>query len=175
MSIQTIYQQTIKFAAQKHATQKIPGSDLPYIVHLSNVAMEIIIAFEKSKNFNLEFAIQTALLHDVLEDTETSLQELENFSNINIVHAVKALTKNSDLDKTDRMKDSLERIKKQPKEVWAVKLADRITNLQTPPHHWSEEKIKLYKNEATVILQQLKGGNDYLEQRLKEKIENYGK
>lgn len=45
MSVQTIYQETIKFAAQKHANQTIPGSQLPYIVHLSNVAMEIFTAF----------------------------------------------------------------------------------------------------------------------------------
>jgi len=177
MSIQTIYQETIKFAAKKHTdrNQTIPGTDLPYVVHLSNVAMEVFIAFERSKNFSLEFAIQTALLHDTLEDTDTTFEELEDAFNTEIAHAVKALTKNSDLDKEYRMTDSLERIKNQPKEVWVVKLADRITNLQTPPRYCSEEKIKNYKNEAIIILQQLKGGNDYLEQRLKEKIKNYGR
>lgn len=50
--LQTIYQNTIKFAAEKHADQNqvIPGTDLPYVVHLSNVTMEILIASQKQKN-----------------------------------------------------------------------------------------------------------------------------
>lgn len=177
LSIQTIYQETIKFAAQKHTdkNQTIPGTDLPYVVHLSNVAMEILVAFEKSKDFNLEFAVQVALLHDSLEDTETTFQELKNIFGKAVAEGVLALTKNSDLEKALQMADSLHRIKQQPKEVWAVKLADRITNLQRPPHFWKEEKIKKYKKEAQIILEELRGGNEYLENRLKEKIETYGK
>ena len=44
MDIQTLYQKTILFAAEKHKTQKVPGTDLTYLVHLSDVAMEILIA-----------------------------------------------------------------------------------------------------------------------------------
>ena len=49
MDIQTLYQQTIKSATLKHLKQNqtIPGTDLPYVVHLSNVAMEILIAVQK--------------------------------------------------------------------------------------------------------------------------------
>ncbi|KQT26003.1 guanosine polyphosphate pyrophosphohydrolase [Chryseobacterium sp. Leaf405] len=177
MNIQTIYQETIKLATQKHTdrNQTIPGTNLPYVVHLSNVTMEILIAFEKSKDFNLEFAVQVALLHDSLEDTDTTFQELENIFGKSVAEGVLALTKNSSLEKSHQMTDSLFRIKQQPKEVWAVKLADRITNLQTPPPDWSEEKIKKYKTEAQLILHELKGGNDYLEQRLQQKIETYGR
>ncbi len=174
-SIQTIYQETIKFAAQKHTdkNQTIPGTNLPYVVHISNVAMEILLAFEKSPQFSLEFAIQLALLHDCLEDTNTTLEELQHHFGKQVAEGVLALTKNSDLKKDEKMMDSLQRIKQQPSEVWAVKLADRITNLQPPPLHWSEEKIKNYKAEAIIILNELRGGNEYLENRLKEKIENY--
>ncbi|KQM43867.1 HD domain-containing protein [Chryseobacterium sp. Leaf201] len=175
MSIQTLYQETIKFAAQKHTdkNQTIPGTNLPYAVHLSNVAMEILVASEKSKDFDPGFAVQVALLHDSLEDTDTSFQELENIFGKAVAEGVMALTKNSDLEKVHQMQDSLHRIKEQPKEIWAVKLADRITNLQTPPAHWSDQKIRNYKAEARLILQELKGGNDYLEQRLQEKINEY--
>lgn len=175
MSIQDIYQHTIKFAAQLHAdkNQTIPGTNLPYVVHLSNVAMEILIASEKSKNFDAEFAIQLALLHDTLEDTDVTFEQIENELGKKVAEGVLALTKNFDLEKSEQMMDSLTRIKQQPKEVWAVKLADRITNLQTPPHFWKEEKIKKYKEEAQIILEELCDGNEYLENRLKEKIETY--
>ncbi|GAA4152264.1 HD domain-containing protein [Chryseobacterium ginsenosidimutans] len=175
MNIQDIYQKTIKFAAQKHTdkNQTIPGSNLPYVVHLSNVAMEILVASQKSEHFDIEFAVQVALLHDTLEDTDVTFEELENEFGKPVADAVLALTKNDDLQKDKKMMDSLQRIKEQPKEVWAVKLADRITNLQRPPYFWKEEKIKKYKVEAQIILEELRGGNEYLENRLEKKIQTY--
>lgn len=175
MSLQDIYQNTIKFAAQKHTeiNQTIPGTNLPYIVHLSNVAMEILVASGQSEPFNTEFAVQLALLHDVLEDTDATFEELSERFGKDVAEGVLALTKDADLPKDQRMADSLEKIMQQPKEVWAVKLADRITNLQKPPHFWTAEKIEKYRQEATMILNKLCGGNTYLEHRLKRKIEEY--
>ena len=72
-NIQTIYQKTIAFAAEHHGQQKTPNG-FSYIVHLSNVAMEVFMAYKEEPNFNIEFAIQLALLHDVLEDTPLSLR-----------------------------------------------------------------------------------------------------
>jgi (p)ppGpp synthase/HD superfamily hydrolase len=111
-NIQTLYRQAIKFAAERHGDQKIPGSEIPYVVHLSNVCMEIL------------FAAQT----------------------------------------------SLRRIKQQSKEVWA----DRITNLQPPPAHWTQEKINQCREEAQIIYTELKDGNAYLAKGLKSEISKYG-
>ena len=175
INIQTLYQKAIKFAAKRHAdiNQLIPGTNLPYVVHLSNVAMEILVASQNTKEFNAEFAVQVALLHDILEDTNTTFYELSQEFSPEIAQAVLALTKNTTIPKEDRMNDSLNRIKLLPKEVWAVKLADRITNLQTPPQLWSIEKISEYQKEAIQIGDALKGSNDYLEKRLQEKIVDY--
>ena len=60
-----------------------------------------------------------------------------------------------------------------PKEVWAVKLADRISNMQEPPPSWNQEKKQNYHRVAKVILKSLQGGNAYLEGRLAQKIEDY--
>jgi len=84
-----------------------------------------------------------------------------------------ALTKNKELPKDQQLPDSIARIKKLQPEVWAVKLADRITNLQPPPPHWDNEKIIQYQREARMILNELKHGNDFLANRLKLKIEEY--
>src|SRR6187402_3582824 len=175
IALQTKYQNAIKFAAKRHAdkNQLIPGTNLPYVVHLSNVAMEILIAAQKTENFDSAFAIQVALLHDVLEDTETTFDEVANEFGKEIAQTVLALTKNSKIPKEERMNDSLSRIKELAKEVWAVKLADRITNLQAPPKHWSPEKITEYQKQAVLIHNSLKGGNEYLEGRLSEKIAGY--
>ena len=71
------------------------------------------------------------------------------------------------------LEDSLRRIRLQLKEIWAVKLSDRITNLQPPPTHWDIQKRIRYQNEARIILIELKEGNEYLAARLESKIEEY--
>jgi guanosine-3',5'-bis(diphosphate) 3'-pyrophosphohydrolase len=175
MLYQDTYQKTILFATTKHHNlgQTIPGTNLPYLVHLSNVAMEIIFAAHHSTNFDTDFAVQLALLHDTLEDTDTTFEELSQAFSHSVADGVLALSKNKSLAKEDQLNDSIERILLQPKEVWSVKLADRITNLQKPPSHWSPSKISQYHREAQSILEKLKGGNQYLEDRLFQKINDY--
>lgn len=175
MDIQSIYQHTLKYAAAKHQAlgQTVPGTNLPYVVHLSNVAMEILIASYHTPKFNLELAIQAALLHDVLEDTPTTYEELKLNFGKQVADAVSALTKNFNLPKETQMADSLYRITIQPHEVWAVKLADRITNLQKPPSTWNTQKMIKYHSEAQTILDTLGAGNAYLSARLAAKIKEY--
>lgn len=119
METQKLYQEAIKFATAKHLEkqQKVPGTDLPYVVHLSNVAMEIIIAAFNSNNFDLDFAVQVALLHDTIVDTSTHIGELEDKFGLRIAEAVLALTKNKGLPKNQQVQDSLTRIKKLQPEV----------------------------------------------------------
>ena len=133
----TLHQTTIKFATIKHVAinQKVPVTELPYVVHLSNVAMEVLMANANTEDFNVALAIQAALLHDTIEDTDTTFSEVEENFGTAVANAVLALTKNESLPKEEQMMDNLKRIKKLPYEVWAVKMADRITNLQKPPSH----------------------------------------
>jgi len=175
MEIQDIYQKALRYAAEKHALQQqtLPDSIIPYAVHVSNVAMEILIAATHSKDFDTEFAIQVALLHDVLEDTEVTAEELTTLFGIAVTTGVQALTKNTDLPHEEQMKDSLQRIKNCVPEVGAVKLADRITNLQEPPLSWSMDKRQHYLQESCLILKELCRTNEYLEKRLALKIEGY--
>lgn len=173
MDVQSLYQTAIKFAADKHKEQKVPGTELPYVVHLSNAAMEIFMAAIHTPDFNLNLAIPTALLHDAIEDTNTTADEIEALFGTTVTESVLALTKNKNLPNDQSMSDSLERIKQQPKEVWAVKLADRITNLQQPPAHWNNDKKKEYLEEAGAIYEALKDGNEYLANRLRIKTQEY--
>ena len=173
MELQSLYQKAIKFAAERHQDQKLPGTQSSYVVHLTSVAMETMIAGEHTAYFDRSFAVQVALLHDLLEDTSTTFSELQAEFGLKIADAVLALSKNEALDSQAQIPDSLERIKLQSKEVWAVKLADRISNMQEPPAHWDQFKIIAYHKMARVILSTLKGGNTYLEKRLEEKIQAY--
>ena len=171
--IQTIYQETIKFAAEKHGAQKVKGSKIPYVVHLSNVAMEIFMAARKTHGFDLGYALQLALLHDTIEDTQTTRQEIEMVFGKDIADGVWALTGDPKLLKDYRLSDSLAKIRKCPREAGAVKLADRITNLQAPPKSWTKSHIRDFLYDAQQILKALHGANEYLEKRLEQKIAEY--
>ncbi|MEM7032012.1 MAG: HD domain-containing protein [Chloroflexota bacterium] len=171
---QDIYNQTWHFAAEAHQGQTIPGSPLPYIVHLSSVAMEVIATLSVETVSQPNLSLQCALLHDVIEDTSVPYNAIADQFGIQVADGVQALSKNDQLpDKQSQMVDSLARIKKQPPEVWLVKMADRITNLQGPPAHWSKEKISLYREEGQLIWNELQTASPFLATRLQQKIDDY--
>lgn len=172
--IQEIYQKAIKFAAEKHKNQKVPGTNSNYLLHISNVGMEVLIAYYVSKDFDIDYAIQMALLHGTLEDTETKFKELQKEFGDKIAFGVQALTKNNNLSsKKEKLIDSLVRINKLEKEVGIVKLADRITNLQPPPSFWNKNRVLNYLIEAKLIDKMLSNKNEYLNNRLQRKIAAY--
>lgn len=173
---QELYQKAIKYAGEKHSNQKVPGTNSNYLVHLSNVAMEVFMAYNFSVSFDLNFAIQLAILHDTIEDTDANFDEIREQFGEAIAIAVQALTKDCKIPlKQERMTDSLIRINKLQKEVGLVKIADRITNLQTPPAHWNSNKITAYYKEAQLISGVLSNKNEYLNNRLELKITEYKK
>lgn len=173
--LQDIYQKAIRFAGERHLenNQTVKGTKLPYVVHLSNVAMEILLAATHSENFDLEFALPVALLHDTIEDTSVTFKELKEKFGDEIAEAVLALSKDERLPKEEQIPDSIKRIKKLRREVFAVKLADRITNLQPPPADWGREMIVKYRDDSIFILKEMQEGNSYLAERLRTKIVEY--
>ncbi len=177
MFSQENYIQILEFATNAHGEQKTPKG-YPYIAHITCVAMEVINACIKSKldEKKADLAISCALLHDIIEDTNITYDELYVKFGEDIANGVEALTKDKSLtSKQEQMRDSIEKLLTQPYEIQMVKLADRITNLGIPPKHWDNEKIKAYQKEASFILSCLGNSNIYLANRLKEKIEDYNK
>ncbi len=168
------YQKAWNFVSDIHNGQKLPGSDIPYINHLGLVAMEATSTIARTNIKNPNLFVLCALLHDSIEDTPATYEDIEKKFGIDIADGVLSLTKNTNLpSKLEQMKDSINRIKNQPKEIWMVKLCDRITNLQSPPKHWNKAKIAKYQNEARLILEQLGEASPFLAERLNTKIANY--
>jgi (p)ppGpp synthase/HD superfamily hydrolase len=168
------YVAALKYAAAAHLGQKVPGSDLPYVVHVAMVAMEVIAAFRSKDGLDGDLAVQCALLHDVIEDAGKSYEDLEKAFGKNVADGVLALTKSNMIkSKPEKMADSLARVKEQPREIGIVKLADRIVNLQPPPAHWSAEKRTKYREEAIQIHEALKDSCSFLADRLLKKISEY--
>ena len=170
---QDLYVKAYGFAAHAHRGQTVPGTEWPYVMHLSLVSMEIIAALNVEKGHDEDFAIQCALLHDVIEDTEITYHQVQRAFGSAIADGVLALSKDRTIAKHLQMADSLSRIRQQPQEVWMVKLADRITNLQPPPAHWTQAQIVRYREEAIEIHRALGVASPLLSARLLKKIEEY--
>lgn len=170
-------QQTWERISLLHNGQTYGGHEkdlkIEYINHIGSVVFEVFYAIQQTDVFDGELAITCALLHDTVEDTSLTAEALTKLYGERVAAGVLALTKNTALPKEQQMPDSLQRIRQQPKEIWSVKLADRICNLYAPPYYWDNDKKIKYLEEAEVIHSHLKDGNEYLANRLLQKIERY--
>ena len=167
------YVAALRFAADRHSGQLVAGTELPYLVHVVSVTAELTSALAHEPAAAPDLAVQCALLHDTLEDTETTFDELAREFGVDVAGGVQALTKNAAMPKPERMADSLRRIRQQPREVWLVKLADRITNLAPAPPGWSRDKRVAYLAEAREIHTALFEASPLMAARLSERMSRY--
>ena len=166
--------EALLFAAVKHEGIKMKQPVVSYVAHLQGVCLEAVSGcLNNGSKVDLEKVMMLALLHDTIEDTGTTYEEIKEAFGEDIANGVQALTKNEDLPHEERMKDSLKRIKTQSVEVAIVKLADRLFNLKDVPLQWDEGKIYLYREEAKMILNELGFANEFMANRLKDKIGTY--
>jgi (p)ppGpp synthase/HD superfamily hydrolase len=168
------YVATLRFTATRHLGQVVTDSQLPYIVHVTSVAAEVIAAIAVEPVDDPDLAIGCALLHDTIEDTATTYDEVVEHFGARVADGVLALSKvDESIPKPERMADSLRRILLQPPEIALVKLGDRTTNLAPPPSKWSTEKRRAYHAEAQLIAAQLAGVSALLDKRIAERIALY--
>ncbi|MGA8892299.1 MAG: HD domain-containing protein [Anaeromyxobacteraceae bacterium] len=173
-----VYKRAIALAGKWHRNQKVPGSNLPYLVHVAKVAMEVIAATEGAKGVDRDLAVACTVLHDTIEDADARSQMdvraeiLEGFGR-EVLAGVEALTKDEAVPKAERMADSLRRIREQPREVWIVKLADRLTNLEPPPRGWDVDRKRRYLSEAREILDALADASPVLRVRFEARLREY--
>lgn len=173
------YYQAWLFAARAHQGQTYAGPEegerFPYLQHVGTVAMEFLHGAQGDRDCDTNLGVQCALLHDTIEDTSVTYSQVATEFGEAVAAGVSALSKDPLLpDKPSQMADSLARILKQPREVWMVKLADRITNLSMPPPSWSNDKRRRYQQEAEQILAILGAASPTLAARLRQRIDHYG-
>jgi (p)ppGpp synthase/HD superfamily hydrolase len=169
--METLPERALRFAVDRHAGQIVPGTQLPYVVHVATVAAEVSAALAPGDD--AELAICCALLHDTIEDTSATYADVAAAFGARIADGVQALSKDPALAKALAMADSLRRIRLQPREIWMVKLADRIANLARPPAAWSTDKRHAYRDQAIEIADALGSASAALDARIRARIEAY--
>lgn len=168
-----LFARALDFAATAHGEQKVPGTGHPYTTHVTKVAMEVLRACAGDASLDVDLACTCALLHDCVEDAGVTRAQLAEAFGEAVAAGVAALTKDEAVPKEGRMADSLARIRAQPREVWLVKLADRITNLEAPPYYWTQDKRRAYREEAKAIHAALAEAHAGLAARLQQRIDAY--
>jgi guanosine-3',5'-bis(diphosphate) 3'-pyrophosphohydrolase len=133
------------FAADKHRDQRRKDvAATPYINHPLELAR--ILSIEGGVTDAVTIA--AALLHDTIEDTETTAAELEEQFGSEIRSIVEEVTDDKTLSKPDRKRMQVEHAAHASHKAKLVKLADKIANLRdvaaSPPHRWDLARCQEY-------------------------------
>jgi|GEM_PF-481572 len=117
--------ETINWVALKHKGYNRKGTDIPYTSHPFGVAMLLM-----SHGFNNEETLKAALLHDVVEDTNATLDEIEDKFGEVVRNYVALLTEDKSKAWDIRKIQTINRIKKMPRDVKYIKLGDIVNGLE---------------------------------------------
>jgi guanosine-3',5'-bis(diphosphate) 3'-pyrophosphohydrolase len=150
----------ILFAAQAHAGQFRDGEDaLPYIVHPIEVLTNLRVIGEVTDPKHLAAAV----LHDVLEETTSTEEEIEKLFGKSVLKLVKEVTRREPTEEevSGRSKDEiwalrsgmlLAEIAAMGKKAQAIKLADRLSNLTEAARTRKGKRLQRYLAQTEEML-----------------------
>lgn len=152
------------FAAHKHRNQRRKDADAsPYINH----PLALAKVLSEEGGITDAAVISAALLHDTVEDTDTTREELEREFGSEITGLVLEVTDDKSLPKTERKLAQIEHAKHISEKSKLIKLADKICNLRdivsSPPADWPLERKREYFDWAKLVIDNLRGVDPRLE------------
>ncbi|MGB3786655.1 MAG: HD domain-containing protein [Phormidesmis sp.] len=171
----TSFVQALDFAAQKHRDQRRKGSDrAPYINH--PIAVVHILLIEAGVTD--EAVLTAALLHDTVEDTDTTFEEIEQHFGQRVRDIVAEVTDDKSLPKAVRKQQQIDHAPQLSDRARLIKLADKTANLRditaSPPDGWSIDRIDDYLEWGKAVINQIRGTHIQLE-RLFDQAYTQGK
>jgi len=146
----------LAFASRKHSQQRRKDADAsPYINH--PIALVSILAVEAG--INDCDTLCAALLHDTIEDTDTSVEELVEAFGGPIASLVQEVTDDRRLPKAERKLRQVEHAAHLSPKACSVKLADKIANLRDvadrPPVNWPLARRQEYFDWSKQVVDQI--------------------
>jgi guanosine-3',5'-bis(diphosphate) 3'-pyrophosphohydrolase len=152
LSVQSVLR-AARFAAEKHVRQKRKGAAAePYINHLLEVA-QLVADSLPEMDVNL---VSAALLHDTIEDTDATREEIEARFGPDVASLVSEVTDDKSLPKQERKRLQVENAPKKSPRAQRIKLADKISNLRSllssPPEDWDVQRRKEYFEWAKKVV-----------------------
>ena len=155
----------LNFAAQKHSRQRRKDLEAsPYINHPIAVA-EVLSRIGGITDL---LTLQSAILHDTIEDTETTPEELEENFGPKVRLIVQELTDNKSLPKQERKRLQVEHARNLSAAGKLIKIADKICNVSeitaTQPAEWPLQRKLEYLDWAEKVVSGCRGCNPALEE-----------
>lgn len=159
------------FAAFKHRNQRRKDADAsPYINH--PLALANVLTNEAG--IVDPVVICAALLHDTIEDTETTFAELQAEFGRAIASVVMEVTDDNALPKAERKRLQIVHARTASRRARLVKLADKICNLRdlvtNPPASWKLRRMRKYFDWSGKVIEGLRGTNRTLERLFDEAL-----
>ncbi len=156
----------IAFAGNKHAEQtRKDKKETPYIEHLFAVCTALMLTGEVTD----QEILAAAMLHDTLEDTETTPEELENIFSARVRALVEEVTDDKSLRKEERKYFQIEHASRLSKDAALIKLADKISNVSdiifNPPRDWTVQRREDYLTWAEAVVAECPHANPALKER----------
>ncbi len=150
----------VHFAAQKHTGQQRKGAKgEPYINHPVHVAQVLHNVGSVSDTDILVAAV----LHDTLEDTDTTEEDLKKNFGERVLGLVKEVTDDKSLPKQKRKQLQIEHAPHLSKGATYIKIADKISNIAdittSPPRDWDMKRKQDYLNWAESVVANCKKVN----------------
>ena len=163
--------QAASFAAKKHSRQKRKGADEePYINHPLEVA-NLLANVGKIEDYDILIA---AILHDTIEDTETTKEEITELFGREVCEMVLEVTDDKSLPKAERKQKQIEHAPHLSTGAKLIKLGDKSSNIrdvtENPPDFWSAERQLEYILWGEKVVAGVRGVNENLEQYFDELI-----
>jgi guanosine-3',5'-bis(diphosphate) 3'-pyrophosphohydrolase len=154
----------LAFAAHKHRDQRRKDPDAsPYINH--PIALADVLVNEGGVS-DVE-VLCAALLHDTVEDTATTHEEIVDAFGPRVARIVAEVTDDKTLSKSERKRLQVEHATRLSPEAKLVKLADKICNLRDmaghPPAKWDLVRRREYFEWAKAVIDGLRGVHPKLE------------
>ncbi len=152
--------QAIEFAAERHTSQRRKDAEhSPYINH--PIAVAAVLAVEGGVED--EALLLAAVLHDTVEDTRTSIEEIEERFGAEVAGLVGEVTDDKSLPKMERKRLQVEHAPHASARAKQLKIADKICNLRdmaiSPPVGWSVERMLEYVRWARAVVEGCRGVN----------------
>ncbi len=159
----------LEFAALKHRDQRRKDAQAsPYINHPIALANVLV----RDGGIDDPVAIAAALLHDTVEDTQTTAQELRQAFGDKVAGIVEEVTDDKSLLKAERKRLQVEHAAKISPEAKLVKLADKICNVRDvafhPPAKWDLARRREYFDWAKAVVDRMRGTHPVLERLFDE-------
>jgi len=160
----SLFIKAVAFAAEKHSSQRRKDAEAsPYINH--PIALANVLANEGGVED--QAVLCAAVLHDTIEDTETTADELTSLFGEEIASIVLEVSDDKSLQKDVRKQKQIEHAAHASKRAKLVKLADKISNLRdiisTPPPNWSVDRKQAYFDWAAKVIDVVRGTHSGLE------------